>query len=127
MTHTEYHASELYRLARKLHHLTLASLADRKEAQADAADLMRDTARVSRNIEWALNGSYGYAEQQSMIRIQSMKRGNREAQAMQLLAALDCFCPARECILAWKSLTKEEQDALGFAVRSALDLCEVQS
>ena len=127
MTHTEYHCSEMSRLAGKLHHLALATLAERKEAQSDAADLMRDTERVSRNIEWCLNGSYGYAEQQQMLRIQSMKRGNREAQAMQLLAALDCFCPARECILAWKSLTKEEQDALGFAVRSALDLREVQS
>ena len=127
MTHTEYHASEMSRLAGKLHHLTLAPLSERKEAQSDAADLMRDTERISRNIEWCLSGCYGYAEQQQMLRIQSMKRGNREAQATQLLAALDCFCPARECILAWKSLTKEEQDALGFAIRSALDLCEVQS
>lgn len=127
MTNQEYHYSEMSRLAGKLHHLALAPLAERKEAQSDAADLMRDTERVTRNIEWMLNGSYGYAEQQQMLRIQSMKRGNREAQATQLLAALDCFCPARECILAWKSLTKEEQDALGFAIRSALDLCEVQS
>jgi hypothetical protein len=130
MKTTEYHSSEMSRLAGKLHHLTLAPLSDRKEAQSDAADLMRDTNRVSRNIEWVLNGSYGYAEQQQMVRIQSMKRGNREAQAMQLLAALDCFCPQRECIIAWKSLTNPEQDALSHAIISAfafIDLCEGQS
>ena len=127
MTHTEYHQRELANLAGKLQHLALAPLSERKEAQSDAAELMRDTERVARNIEWVLNGSYGYAEKQQMARIKAITRGNREAQAMQLLAALDCFCPQRECILAWKSLTKNEQDALASAIRSALDLCEVQS
>ena len=127
MTHTEYHQRELANLAGKLQHLALAPLSERKEAQADAAGLMRDTERVARNIEWVLAGNYGYAEQQQMERIKAITRGNREAQAMQLLAALDCFCPQRECIAAWKSLTVGEQDALSSAIRSALDLCEVQS
>ena len=127
MKNTEYHTRELANLAGKLQHLALAPLSERKEAQADAAELMRETERVARNIEWVLAGNYGYAEQQQMARIKAITRGNREAQAMQLLAALDCFCPQRECILAWKSLTKAEQDALAFAVSSTLDLCEVQS
>lgn len=127
MTNQEYHSTELSRLAGKLQHLALAPLSERKEAQSDAAELMRDIERVSRNVAWVLNGSYGYAEQIEMRRIQSMKRGNKEAQAMQLLAALDCFCPQRECIISWKSLSKVEQDALGFAIRAALDLCEVES
>ena len=127
MKNTEYHTRELANLAGKLQHLALAPLSERKESQADAAGLMRDIERVARNIEWVLNGSYGYAEQQQMARIKAITRGNREAQAMQLLAALDCFCPQRECIAAWKSLTVGEQDALSSAIRSALDLCEVQS
>lgn len=127
MKNTEYHSRELSALAGKLAHLALASLADRREAQTDAAELMRDVERVSRNLSWVLDGNYGYAEQYQMRRIAALKRGNREAQAMQLLAALDCFCPQRECIAAWKSLNAAEQAALGLAIRSQLDLCEVNS
>jgi hypothetical protein len=127
MTHTEYHSREMANLVDRLSHLALAPLSDRREAQADAAELMRDTERVARNLQWLLEGNYGYAEQQQAQRIQALKRGNREAQAMQLLAALDCFCPQRECIVAWKGLTVAEQSALSFSIRAVLDLVEVES
>jgi hypothetical protein len=122
-----YHLRELQDLRAQLHRNELAPLSDRREAQSEAAALMRDTDRISRNLEWLLSGNYGAGAQIEARRIAEMRRGNREAQEVQLLAALDCFCPARNAIAAWKSLTPAEQDALAFAVRSTLDLCEAKS
>lgn len=126
MKSTEYHSREMFNLADKISHLALAPLPERKEAMSDAAELMRDLPRLTRNIEWCIAGSYGYAEQVTMCRIRDIKRGNRPAQAMQLMAALDCFCPQRECIAAWKSLTASEQSALDTAIRGTLDLCMLE-
>lgn len=117
----DYHMRELQDLRARLHHITLAPLADRREAQTDAAALMRDCATVAERIEWLLSGNYGYGAQVEARRIATARRGNREAQAMQLLAALECFCPQREAIAAWKGLTPAEQAALATAVLEVLD------
>ncbi len=121
MTDPTYHLREMQELRAQMHRNTLAPLADRREAQAEAAALMRAPARVSRNLEWVLAGNYGYGAQVEAQRIACRRRGNREAAAMQLLAALDCFCPQRECIAAWKGLTEPEQSALAAAVLAVLD------
>lgn len=121
-----YHLREMQDLRAQMHRNELAPLSDRKEAQADTAELMRDTAMVAERIEWVLNGNFGRGAMLEMQRIQSAKRGNREASAMQLIAALDCFCPARHAISAWNGLTVDEQSALSAAIRSSLDLCNAR-
>ena len=121
MADTQYHNSEMVNLNTRLHRISLASLADRKAAQAEALELMRDLERVSRNLDWLLAGNYGYAEQYRIKQIAGIDRGNRAAQSMQLLAALDCGCPQTECIRAWKALTTAEQGALDACILTVLD------
>lgn len=122
----EYHSRELSLLAGQLARNDLATMADRKQAQADALDAMQDIGLIQRNLEWVLNGNYGYG---AMVRMQDIAkgRGNRPAQAMQLLMALDHFCPARHCIAAWKQLSSDQQSALNTAVLSVLDSFKGQS
>lgn len=121
MNATEYHINEITNLTKRIARLELAPLADRKEAMQDAASLMRNLPIVARNLEWLLEENYGYAEQYQAQRIAEMKRGNRAAQAMQLLAALDCYCPARECVDAWKTLSDAEKEALDKTIIEVLN------
>lgn len=126
MNSTEYHITELNNFAKRIARLDLAPLAERKTAQEDASELMRNLPIVERNLDWLLAGNYGYAEQYQAKRIAEMKRGNRAAQAMQLLAALDCYCPARECTEAWKTLSDAEKSALDKTIIEVLDNAQIE-
>ncbi len=119
MKNLEYESRERSMLFAQLSRNDIAPLSDRKEAGADTLELMRDPERVQRNLEWCLAGHYGFGAMQAMQRIRDAKRGNRTAQAMQLLAGLDCFCPQTECIKAWKQLTDLQKTALDTAILSA--------
>lgn len=116
-----YHLREMQALRAQMLRNELAPLSDRQEAQAEAAELMRDTTMTADRIQWVLSGNYGFGAMLEMRRIAVARRGNREAAAMQLLTALDCPCPQRHAIAAWKGLTPDQQSALAAAVLEVLD------
>ena len=120
MTQKQYHDNEMLLLSRQIRNAEAAPLADRKEARADAAEMLRQPAVVGERIGWLLNGSYGYGAMIEAQRIQGIKRGNRSAQIVQLLAVLDHGCPARFTAEAWHGLNDGEKAALEAAVVDAL-------
>jgi hypothetical protein len=120
MTQKTYHDAEMLALSRTIRNAESAPLADRQTARTYAAELMRLPHIVVERIRWMLAGNYGYGAQVEMQRIQAIKRGNRGAQAMHLLAVLDCGCPARFTADAWHGLSATEKAALEDAIVSAL-------
>ena len=114
MNNEQYETNERALLARQLSRSEAQPLADRKIAQNDALELMRDPHIVARNLDFINNGDYGFGAQARYRDILTNKRCNREAQVIQLLAGLDCQCPQAECIKAWKMLStgKDSEQAV---------------
>ena len=116
-TQAEYEANEAERLYRKLEALRTAPLRDRREARADWRKMLLDPSWVRRNLDWLCGGSYGWAEHRAAWRIiDDPGRSNKAARLGILLAALDCACPAREAVLAYRSLARSEQAAIDRAI-----------
>ena len=118
---SDYHRQELVALSRQIAQCAAASLNDRKEAEQDAFELMCNPGIVAERLEWLIDGNYGYGAMVRAREIAKAKRGNRAAQAMQLLAALECGCPQGHAIKAWKRLSREQREALDFRVLMVLD------
>ena len=118
MNNEQYESNERALLARQLSRSEAQPLADRKIAQNDALELMRDPHIVARNLDFINNGDYGFGAQAKYREILANKRCNREAHVMQLLAALDRDCPQAHCIAAWKQLSPDEQKCLSVMIRS---------
>lgn len=122
LNNTEYHNAEMSAVHRQIAQLAALPLTERKEAEDDAYVLMTNPTVSGERVEWVLAGNYGYGAQQRIQQIAAAKRGNRPAQAMQLLAALECSCPAGHTIKALKRLTDGEKaklDAVLLAVLNA--------
>ena len=119
MTQPEYHDAELSRLAKQIDDCKKQPMKDKAEAVQSWLDLLRDPATMTERVEWILVGHYGYGAMVAMQRIQSAK-GNRAAQAGQLLAALECTCPDGMARKAWLSLSKAEQDRANKAIMKGL-------
>ena len=120
-SNAQYHNDELVLLARQVAEVAAQPLADRKEAEDDCYQAMQHPAMVAERINWCLAGNYGYGAMVQMRRIAFAKRGNRPAQAMQLIAALEWACPQGHCIKAWKRLTREDREALDYRIKIELD------
>ena len=133
-TQSQYEANERRLLTAQLARNDTLSLEDRKAYQADTLELMREPHIVARNLEFIENGDYGFGAQVRYREIVANKRCNREAQVMQLLAALDCNCSQAHCIAAWKQLSPDEQKCLSTMIRGVWEeqalvnkVCGVQS
>lgn len=121
LNNTEYHNAEMSAVHRQIAQLAALPLGERKEAEDDAYVLMTHPTIAGARVQWVLAGNYGYGAQQHMCKIAADKRGNRPAQAMQLLAALECSCPAGHTIKAWKRLTDGEKAKLDAALLDVLN------
>jgi hypothetical protein len=117
----QYHNAELVLLASQVAKVASQPLADRKAAEDDCYQVMQNPAIVAERIGWCLDGNYGYGAMVQMRRIAFARRGNRPAQAMQLIAALEWACPQGHCIKAWKRLTREEREALDYSIKIEMD------
>lgn len=102
-----------------------APLADRKAGNADYLELLSDPARLQERAEWLLEGCYGKGAHMAAqaIRNQS-KRANRAAAFGQLLAALECGCPADYARRAWLVLPTDLRAKVDEILLRALDAPE---
>lgn len=116
-----YEMQELRILSSQLAAVDKQSLADRKAAQVDMLQAMMERNTLVERIEWCLAGNYGYGAMQRMRQIAAARRGNRPAQAVQLIGALDYQCPARLTAEAWHKLSDADKYSLNAAVSAALD------
>ena len=97
------------------------SLSDRKAAQVDMLQAMMERNTLIERIEWCLAGNYGYGAMQRMRQIAATRRGNRPAQAVHLIGALEWQCPERMTAKAWHKLSDSDKYSLNAAVSAVLD------
>lgn len=124
-SHAEYERRELADAHRTLDDLRRHPLSDRREAQADFLEALRDHPEiVSERIGWLLNGSYGYGPMQLAKRVLASPRMNRSAALTQMIGAYEWQCPEEMSRTAWKKLSATEQAALERSVQLAITSAE---
>jgi hypothetical protein len=119
MNDETYKANEARRLNAQLADVEGASLADRREARADFADLLTTPDILVVRVRWLFDGNYGFG---AMMRAREIiaRRGNQIAAISQLIAALECFCPAAFARQAHKDLSQAQQAAIDTAIASEI-------
>lgn len=121
MNESHYKIAEMEHLYRQLKKVEDAPLFDRREARKHLLAAMHYTPLIAERIEWVLTGNYGYGAMNRMQSIAHATRGNRAAQAIQLIGALEWLCPAAFTAQTWKKLSMPEQLELNVAVLTVLD------
>lgn len=117
----EYETRELRGAHGKLSEVEKAPLAERKEAQQEFFEAMRDNPEiVGERIAWLLNGSYGYGSKLMADRIIASPRMNQSAALTTLTAAFEWSCPAAMTAAAWKKLSPSEKAKLEANVKRAI-------
>lgn len=116
----QYEQAELHRACREITHVASAPLSYRKEAQASFTEALRDPARLAERLEWLINGDYGKGAQMMAQSILVATRSNRVARLSGLVASFEWHCPSDRARLAWKSLNKQEQQAIDKAIEKVI-------
>jgi hypothetical protein len=117
-----YEGNEATRHYNKLREIEKAPLAERREAEKDTHEHMKNPESFAEHADWVLNGSYGRGAQKAAQGIMAMgARGNREAGLGQLVAAYDHNSPAKHTINAWKSLSEDEKSNLSKHLKGVID------
>lgn len=98
-----------------------APLNERKEAEHDTAEHMKNPEGFAEHADWILQGCYGRGAQKAAEGIMAKTRGNREAGLGQLVAAYDHNSPGRHTVNAWKSLSDSEKSALSKHLKGVID------
>lgn len=111
LSNAEYMQNERARFFTRRQGWEKAPLADRKDAAAAYATVLRDPAALARGLGWLRSGDYGVAEKAAADEIIANPRLNRAAALGQLLAGVECCCPARGAAAAYKALTADEKAA----------------
>ena len=94
-----------------------ASLAERKEAQANWLDAMQNRPEViADRLEWLLHGNYGRGEMMQARDIVMSPRMNRVAALSQRVALWEWLTPGQMAIAAWKKLTPAQQESLALKI-----------
>jgi len=110
---------ELAMAARDEREINNQSLEERKEAQENFLDVMRnDPEAVAERIGWLLEGNYG--EGQMLMARNTTKRMNRPSIFTQLVAVFEWRCPRNMAVAAWKKLSKAKQNRLQSAIEVAI-------
>lgn len=121
----EYEMRELRNAQKQLNEIRFAPLADRKEAQAEFFEAMRDRPRlVGERVGWLLDGNYGYGAMLLAKRILHSPRMNRVAALTQMIGAFEWQSPEDMTRQAWKRLTAGEKHELARAVEHAIEQAE---
>ena len=120
-TNHSYELREWQGLNAQLAAVDKQSLSDRKAAQVDMLQAMMERNTLIERIEWCLAGNYGYGAMQRMRQIAAARRGNRAAQAVQIIGALEYQCPARLTAEAWHKLSDADKYSLNAAVSAVID------
>lgn len=124
----EYERRELSVAHKRIDDLRRSPLADRKEAQAEFLEAMRDDPEtVAERIGWLLNGSYGMGEKILAQRILKSPRMNRSAALTQMIGAFEWMTPDDMVRAAWKKLSTSEKAALESAVQAEIASASAES
>ena len=122
----EYENRSLQEAYRSEQEVEKAPLSDRKEAQKEFGEALKDPALIGERIGWLIEGNYGYGEMLNAKRIIASPRMNREAALVHLVAVFEWRCPGRMSIEAWKRLTVAEKKMLSKAVQIVISEAEKQ-
>ncbi len=122
----EYENRMLQEAYRAEQEVEKAPLSDRKEAQAEFLEALKDPALIAERIGWIIDGSYGYGQMVKAKRVVASPRMNREAALVHLVAVYEWRCPARMSVDAWKKLTPAEKKMLSKAVQIVISEAEKQ-
>jgi hypothetical protein len=121
----EYEQRELSGAHKKLDQVNRASLADRKEAQGEFLEAMREHPEiVGERVGWLLDGNYGYGSMLLAKRVLGSPRMNRSAALTQMIGAFEWSSPEDMTRAAWKKLSASEKARLESEVQSAIASAE---
>lgn len=122
---TEYERRELADARGRLGEVRRAPLADRKAAQAQFFEAMRDHPElVAERLGWLLDGSYGWGEGQLAKQILASPRMNRSAALTQMVGVFEWQSPEDMSRAAWKKLSAGEKARLESEVQAAISSAE---
>jgi transposase len=121
----EYERRELDEARRQLDEVRRAPIADRKEAQEQFLEAMRDRPEVvGERVGWLLDGNYGYGSMHLAKRVLGSPRMNRVAALTQMVGAFEWQSPEDMTRAAWKKLSASEKKKLDGAVQRAIRSAE---
>ena len=115
-----YLANERRRYNAKCREWAQAPLAERREARANYTSLLCDPPLLIERVGWMLDGNYGEIEMILAKEVLTNKRCNRAARLSVLIAGLECFCPDREALAAYKALGLDQRNAVDAALAALL-------
>ena len=122
---TEHERRERSEAQQRLAEIRRQPLSDRKEAQGEFLEAMRDHPElVAERVSWLLNGSYGYGSMLLAKQVLGSPRMNRSAALTQMIGAFEWMAPEEMVRAAWKKLTKSQQAALEKAVQATIRSAE---
>ena len=117
----EYEQREIDLAYRQMEEVRRAPLRERKEAQLDFFEAMRDAPDiVAERVDWLLGGNYGYGPMLLAQRIFASPRMNREAALTQMIGVFEWMTPEDMTRAAWKKLTASEKHMLSQSVRGVI-------
>lgn len=118
---TKYESDEVGRYLREVRERERAPLADRKEAQREWFDVIKNDPKiVGERVGWLLDGSYGQGSYLKARQILESPRMNRQAALAVMIADAEWMTPALMAVAAWKKLTPAEKSALAREVEKAI-------
>lgn len=121
----EYENRSLHEANRHLTQIESAPLSERKEAQAEFLEVIKnDPALLAERLSWLIDGNYGYGEMMKAKQIIASPRVNREAALTQLVAAYEWQCPPAMAVAAWKKLDATEKRMLSSAIEVVIEAAE---
>jgi len=125
MATQEYEQHEIREAHAQRNAVNKAPLAERKEAQAEFFEAMRDRPRlVGERVSWLLDGNYGYGSMLLAKQILQRPRMNRVAALTQMIGVFEWQCPEDMTRQAWKRLSAGEKHELARAVEHAIESAE---
>ena len=117
MTDQQYEMNEAQIFRADLQRAELGTLGDKRAAMEAWRSLMSEEPQtVATRVQWILDGTHGFGAMQAARRIINSPRMNQSAALGHIIAALDCMCPARYAVKAYKLLSCAEQAKVNEAI-----------
>ena len=124
---TKFESDEVGRYLAEARARERAPLADRKDAQREFFDAMKNHPDVvGERVGWLLNGSYGQGAGLKASQILESPRMNRQAALTILVGDAEWMTPAAMAVAAWKKLTPSQKAALAREVEQAIRAREAE-
>ncbi len=115
-----YAVRERYQYVMERQRREHAPLVDRWAARQDYVVLLQSPDLLADRVAWVLEGQYGYGARMAAQDILRRPRMNRVAALGMLVADVECQCPGRFAVQAWKAITVAQQGAVVAAVTQAI-------